>query len=71
MIKNERQYRISKAQAAKFQEALETLKHSPPRGLHPVLLKAQREAAESQLADLPAEVGEMARARSSSPRKSA
>jgi len=58
MIKNERQYRISKAQAAKFRGALQTLKQTPPRGLHPVLLKAQREAMESQLADLLAEVGE-------------
>ena len=58
MIKNERQYRISKAQAARFRGALDSLKQRPPRDLHPVLLKAQREAVESQLGDLLAEVGE-------------
>ncbi|MGA2863159.1 MAG: helix-turn-helix transcriptional regulator [Verrucomicrobiota bacterium] len=52
------QYRISKAQAAKFRQALEALTQTPPRELHPVLLKAQREALESQLGDLLAEVGE-------------
>ncbi|MGA2863166.1 MAG: helix-turn-helix transcriptional regulator [Verrucomicrobiota bacterium] len=58
MIKNERQYRISKAQVAKFRGALEALTRTPPRDFHPVLLKAQREALESQLGDLLAEVGE-------------
>ena len=58
MIKNERQYRISKAQVARFRGALETLKQTPPGDLHPVLLKAQREVVESQLGDLLAEVGE-------------
>jgi ribosome-binding protein aMBF1 (putative translation factor) len=58
MIKNERQYRISRAQVAKFRGALESLKQTPRGDLHPVLLKAQREAVESQLGDLLAEVGE-------------
>jgi len=58
MIKNERQYRITKAQIAKFQKGLEALEQSRPRDVHPVLQKAQREALESQLADLLAEVGE-------------
>lgn len=58
MIKNERQYRISKGQVAKFRGALETLKRTPPGALHPVLLKAEHEAMESQLGDLLAQVAE-------------
>jgi hypothetical protein len=58
MIKNQRQYRISKAQAAKFRAALDTLRRTPARSIHPVLLKAQRQAMESQLGDLTAEVSE-------------
>ncbi len=54
MIKNERQYRITKAQAARFALALEGLRErreSPP-GIHPRIARAQEEAVESQLADL-------------------
>jgi ribosome-binding protein aMBF1 (putative translation factor) len=60
MIKNDRQYRITKAQAARFAHALEMLrKHSEEKaGVHPLLRKAEREALESQLADLNAQMAE-------------
>ena len=59
MIKNERQYRITKAQAEKLHTALAQLNRS--RGsvtVHPVLRKAQADALRSQLADLHAEMNE-------------
>lgn len=54
MIKNERQYRITKSQADKFERALAQIASATPRTakLHPLLVKAQREALTSQLADL-------------------
>ncbi len=53
MIKNERQYRITKSQAEKFQRSLADLA-VPPNGdkIHPLLMKAQEDALRSQLADL-------------------
>ena len=56
MIKNEHQYRITKAQAEKFARALEGLAKSQNRetDIHPLLLKAEEEALRSQLADLQA-----------------
>ncbi|MDQ3132290.1 MAG: helix-turn-helix domain-containing protein [Acidobacteriota bacterium] len=60
MIKNERQYRITKAQAGKFEDALaqqaantETSNH-----LHPLVQKAQKDALASQFTDLKAELRE-------------
>src|SRR5260370_11361547 len=58
MIKNERQYRITKAQVARFRKTLEDFTKRAPVGLHPVLFKAQREALASQLDDLQAEARE-------------
>lgn len=54
MIKNERQYRITKAQADKFEEALaRALGPSDSNGnLHPLILKAQQDALRSQLEEL-------------------
>ena len=51
MIKNERQYRIAKAQAAKFEAALRTFgsKSRKDRATHPKLVKAQKDAIQSQL----------------------
>lgn len=54
MIKNERQYRIATAQVARFEEALRaflTESHSD-RKTHPRLIKAQRDALQSQLESL-------------------
>lgn len=63
MIKNERQYRITKAQAEKFAEAIRRVENSPP-STNPAVVKAYREAVESQLADLRAEIEEFERLRS-------
>lgn len=54
MIKNERQYRIAKAQAAKFESALKSFLAEAPkdRTTHPRLLKAQKDAMQSQLESL-------------------
>ena len=59
MIKNERQYRITRAQAEKFERALAELLTNPDTpDVHPVLQKAQVEALRSQLGDLKAELEE-------------
>jgi ribosome-binding protein aMBF1 (putative translation factor) len=60
MIKNERQYRITKAMAARFQNNLTDLKQRPDAdgGVHPLIAKAREEALTSQLADLENELHE-------------
>lgn len=64
MIKNERQYRITKAQAEKFAAALEALPstdahdHGVAVSVHPLIVKAQRDALESQYADLRGQIAE-------------
>lgn len=68
MIKNGRQYRITKAQIAKFRQALESLAREPRNGMNPALLKAQREALQSQLGDLLAEAREYEALQRSNPR---
>ena len=56
MIKNERQYRITKAQANRFSQTLRSL--GEVAGVHPLIVKAQREALSSQIADLEGELRE-------------
>ena len=60
MIKNERQYKITRAQAARFSNALESLwqRADTKDSLHPLIVKAQEDALRSQLADLDAELRE-------------
>ena len=60
MIKNERQYRIAKAQVAKFEKALKTFgsKSSKDHSTHPKLVKAQKDAIQSQLDSLNSELHE-------------
>jgi hypothetical protein len=60
MIKNERQYRITKAQAAKFEEALKVFvtESRKDRTTHPLLIKAQKDAMQSQLESLRRELAE-------------
>jgi DNA-binding XRE family transcriptional regulator len=60
MIKNERQYRIAKAQAAKFEVALQTFGSTSRKdqATHPKLVKAQKEAIQSQLDSLNDELRE-------------
>lgn len=60
MIKNERQYRISKAQADKLDLALTELQETATeqKDVHPLLIKAEQEGINSQLSDLRAEMKE-------------
>ena len=59
MIKNERQYRITRAQAKKFECAIAEFVSAPDtQGVHPLLKKAQIDALKSQLGDLKAELEE-------------
>jgi transcriptional regulator with XRE-family HTH domain len=58
MIKNERQYRITKAQASHFADALKKLGGKPAEQLHPLLRQAQIDAVRSQYADLQASIDE-------------
>jgi transcriptional regulator with XRE-family HTH domain len=60
MIKNERQYAITKTQVEKFARALERLTSQPDkaRRVHPLLRKAEADAIRSQLADFRAELKE-------------
>ena len=60
MIKNERQYRITRTQAERFARTLEGLRGRPggADGMHPMIAQAQVDAVTSQLADLEAELRE-------------
>jgi DNA-binding XRE family transcriptional regulator len=69
VIKNERQYRITKAQAERFAAALSALVPAPEGVtgihpdpvhpfIHPLLRQAEREALESQLGDLQEQMAE-------------
>ena len=60
MIKNERQYRITRTQAERFARTLEGLRERPEGidGIHPLIAQAQVDAVSSQLADLEAELCE-------------
>lgn len=58
MIKNERQYRITRAQAEKFERAIAGAMAKPSPGLHPALRKAQAAGLKSQLEDLRREIRE-------------
>jgi len=61
MIKNERQYRITRAAAENFAESLRQLESGavpPIPGVDPAIQRAEREALESQLDDLRAEIRE-------------
>ena len=56
MIKNERQYLLAKAQVARFARSLQSF--SAVEGVHPLILKSQREAVNSQISDLEEELRE-------------
>jgi ribosome-binding protein aMBF1 (putative translation factor) len=60
MIKNERQYWITKAQASRFSRSLHSLRQrrGEDRAIRPLIAKAQEDAVESQLADLRSELRE-------------
>jgi ribosome-binding protein aMBF1 (putative translation factor) len=63
MIKNQRQYQITKVQAQKFKQALADLEScaEDKRQENPILFEAQRSALESQLGDLQEELAEYER----------
>jgi len=65
MIANEREYRITKAAAKKFEQALKNFDERPAahRGAHPRLVKAEKEGIASQLATLRRELREYERLR--------
>lgn len=58
MISNERQYRITKAEADRFRQTLAALdaQSVSRRDTHPILIKAERDALASQLEDLEVEI---------------
>jgi ribosome-binding protein aMBF1 (putative translation factor) len=58
VIKNEKQFRIARAQVRRFEDALaELARQERPRNITPRLWEAQRNAAESQLQELREQVG--------------
>jgi hypothetical protein len=62
MIKNEREYRTTTAQANKLEQALSQLDTpQAPTGLHPLIQKAQRDAFQSQLDELREQIAEYER----------
>jgi transcriptional regulator with XRE-family HTH domain/Zn-dependent peptidase ImmA (M78 family) len=63
MIANERQYRITKAESEKFRRTLEQLEadQASKKDVHPRLLKAQRDAVQSQVDELLEELREYER----------
>ncbi|MCZ2149237.1 MAG: helix-turn-helix domain-containing protein [Bryobacterales bacterium] len=58
MIKNERQYRITKAQVEKFANAIAALKARSDAPVRPALRKLELDGLKSQLQDLKAELQE-------------
>lgn len=65
MIRNERAYWITKAQALKFRASMRQLRRAKrPEDIQPRLWEAQRAGMESQLADLEKELREYERLRS-------
>jgi len=60
MIKNERQYRITKAQAQKFESALASIqkKSVEDNKIHPILQKLESKALRSQLEELKTQLSE-------------
>jgi len=63
MIRNERQYKITKGQIKKFKSALEEFEKQKPKA-HPMLVKAQKDAMSSELAVLEGQVKDYEKLRS-------
>lgn len=66
MITNERQYKITRSEADRFQKAISELasEKTVRTDIHPRLIQAEREAMQSQLADLQAELADYDRLKS-------
>ena len=60
MIKNERQYKITRVQAERFNKALRVLEveQRDAGEVHPLLLKARKDALRSQLTELESDLRE-------------
>ena len=60
MIKNERQYRITRAQVERFERTIKELRSrsQTDSNVHPLIAKAQEDAVSSQLEDLKREMRE-------------
>jgi transcriptional regulator with XRE-family HTH domain len=59
MIKNDRQYRLTKSQLRNFEEALSALDRAPAeKGIDPALIEIQRRALESQREELASDIQE-------------
>lgn len=58
MITNERQFKITRSQAEKLNKALSEFSLHDRAGVHPRLVQAERDALESQIADLERELDE-------------
>jgi len=58
MIKNDRQFRITKAQMERFEQAIKGAASASKSPVHPVLQTAQIDALKSQPSDLRRELGE-------------
>jgi hypothetical protein len=58
MIQNELQYKVSKAAAENFTRSLERINSEHAPKLHPIQLKAQRDAIQSELEVLRADLDE-------------
>ena len=60
MIKNERQYRITRAQVERFERTIKELRSrsQTDSDVHPLIAKAQEDAVSSQLEDLKREMRE-------------
>ena len=69
MITNERQYKITRSQADRFQRAIDDNQAGlyDRADVHPLLMQAERDAMESQLTDLRAELAEYESLKSSNP----
>jgi HTH-type transcriptional regulator/antitoxin HigA len=60
MITNERQYKVSRSQAARFEQAIRTFNELAliEQGLDPLLIKAQKNALQSQFEELTRAIGQ-------------
>lgn len=63
MIRNERQYKITKAQIKKFKEALEKFEKQKSKA-HPMLVKVQKGAMKSEISILKGQVKDYEKLRS-------
>lgn len=58
MIENERQYQVTKAAAAKFKLALDSVAANDDPAIHPIMKQAQMDALQSQYDELCEQIAE-------------